>query len=126
MHLIYEDTHFYYLWKPFALGSNFGKRDSILDLLEKEMYVSYAQRDLNRIFSEGAVWDTDFLAELSIHGEKVQPVDNPDVVVDKLTTIFTYAQEYGMLNRLDYVTSGYVYFAKSKEGYLSWIRDGLD
>ena len=56
----------------------------------------------------------------------ITPVDDIVSVVDELKKIFDHDQEYGLLNRLDTVTSGLLYMAKTPEVYASWKQRQTD
>jgi len=54
-----------------------------------------------------------------MQGSEIEQVEDVQIVIDELKKMFGHDQEYGLLNRLDTVTSGLLYFAKTPEIYTS-------
>lgn len=52
----------------------------------------------------------------------IVPVQNSEAVCSFLLHEFSHDEEYGLLNRLDTPTSGFLYFAKSRAQYIDHTK----
>ena len=107
---IYSNKDFSLVWKPHTIPSTFGKEESFLDILKNR------QQDLQTAPLTALLQEkTDYLPSslLSSLKEETDIHKRASYQVDT----FGQEQEYGLLNRLDNDTSGFLYFAKTKEFY---------
>lgn len=105
--MLYSNSDYFLLWKPHKLPSTFGKEQSLLDYFHN---IPQLQKILNT--------NSDFWSLISycyLDGYTLE--EGLFTFVDNQTTQFTKEQEFGLLNRLDNDTGGFLYFAKTPEIY---------
>jgi len=103
---IYSDQNFYFFWKPQGIPSTFGQEKSLLDYFDD---ISILQEILNN-----NKYNSDFqfcLPYMSLDLLKKEE-GLQSFVINQIKN-FTRDQEYGLLNRLDNETWGFLYFAKT-------------
>lgn len=103
--IIYHDDHLLLARKPHGIASSWGQEECFLDRIKKIT--------------------SDFYESASLRGTK-QSIDDVQIRKHQIST-FGEEGEYGMLNRLDTVTVGLLYFARSyevKEEYMRIQRQG--
>ncbi|AHB41803.1 hypothetical protein P148_SR1C00001G1024 [candidate division SR1 bacterium RAAC1_SR1_1] len=103
--MIYSNQNYTLLRKPNGIASTFGGQQSILDYFEDSQQL---QTILN---------NSDFDQYQSYCYLDGYTKQNADTFLHNQTTQFTKEQEYGLLNRLDNDTGGFLYFAKNIESY---------
>lgn len=110
--MIYENENIYLLWKPRGLPSTFGPEKSLLDF--------FSDKDqLDKLLQN----NTDFeycLPYISL--DWYTKVEDISIFLNNQLTQFSQEQEFGLLNRLDNDTGGFLYFAKTSEK-ASWYKD---
>jgi 23S rRNA pseudouridine1911/1915/1917 synthase len=101
MFICYETDNYYFFWKPHGFPSTFGKEKSFLDYLEEGNGDIYTSIDLSIYESMKHFIPSEYVV-----------IQNPQPAIQHLLQSFTKEQEYGLLNRLDNDTAGFLYFAK--------------
>ncbi|MEI7562810.1 MAG: pseudouridine synthase [bacterium] len=110
---IYTNEDFSLVRKPAMIPSTFGKEKSFLDIL-KNAPQKFQSAPLPSLLEKKFDDIPPFLLD-SLQEEK-DIHKRANVQVDK----FRQEQEYGLLNRLDNNTTGFLYFAKTQEFYTSF------
>ena len=104
--MIYSNDIYYLVWKPHGFASTFGQQESLLDL--------FSSPDKFKIFIQN---NSDFSKYYSYcYLEWYKEIDIFSFLHNQ-TRLFNKDQEYGLLNRLDNDTWGFLYFAKNPEIY---------
>lgn len=114
--MIYQDDLLYYVWKPAGIPSTWGKQTSILDLLERGAYRMLWQEDMMHQYCDSMHHQL----HKHIASSFLQAVDDFHSVVQSLLQHFSREQEYGLVNRLDTPTAGFLYFAKDVPRYIDY------
>lgn len=114
--LIYQNTNFYFFWKPHWLASSFGNEKSFLD------YIFYQKEKLPNNFISYQDIDKDTLVYIkdqinSLNLEPVLDTQSQSEIIQNLIKNFDKENEYWLLNRLDNDTSWFLYFAKDASIY---------
>lgn len=105
--MIYTNKDYYLLRKPHGIASTFGEQQSILDMFQdKELLQTIIQN--NSDFDKYSPY---------CYLDGYTKEDDITSFLTNQTTQFTKEQEYGLLNRLDNDTGGFLYFAKTPEIY---------
>ena len=122
--MLFQNTHCYFFWKPPEIASTRGKQQSFLDILFESKdhksadaiaqinIMEWSREQLSHDDQQLFLW---CMADIGI--DIVQDMQDQIDIVDILSQQFTHEQEYGLLNRLDTVTSGLLYMAKHPETY---------
>jgi len=101
---ILEDKNLFYLWKPAWIPSSFGKKESVLDIMENNKF--------NKITDL-----TNWNKEKQKNNQSLSVQNLSQSFLDNQFNNFSKEQEYGLLNRLDNDTSWLLYFAKNQNIY---------
>lgn len=108
--ILYSRNDYYLLRKPRGVPSTFWEEKSILDYFEQPWELktlTYSERDSQILSTYVDV--SRYLVEQDLGSfQKNQ------------TTQFSRKQEYGLLNRLDNATWGFLYFAKTPQAYTNY------
>ncbi len=103
--MLYSNNKYYLLRKPNGIASTFWEQQSILDYFGD---IQQLQSILN---------NSDFDQYSSYCYLDGYTQENLDIFLRNQTTKFTKEQEFGLLNRLDNDTGGFLYFAKNQENF---------
>jgi len=105
--MLYSNQNYTLLRKPHGIASTFWQQQSILDYFQTPKQLqSIIQKDSDfekynsYCYIDGYVLENDF-----------------SIFTNNQTSKFTKEQEYGLLNRLDNDTGGFLYFAKNTQIY---------
>lgn len=114
--MIYEGEHLYFLRKPAGVPSTRWKQKSFLDFLEEE------DHHVVDIHHHHDAWNEDLHSYMQRHLSDIWAVQTSDIhgVAQSLLHMFSAHQEYGLLNRLDTLTSWFLYFAKDQQTYAAY------
>ena len=93
--IVYQDDEFLLARKPHGIASSWGQEESFLNIIKKYSSDSYS-------------------SSLRRQGSEIPDQVRNDIWSHQIS-IFGEEGEYGLLNRLDNVTAGLLYFAKSYE-----------
>lgn len=104
--MLYSNQNYILLRKPNGIASTFWGQQSILDYFED-------LQKLQSIINNNSDFDQ-YSSYCYLDGYVKQDID---IFLHYQTTEFTKEQEYGLLNRLDNDTGGFLYFAKNIESY---------
>ncbi len=102
--MLYSNQNYTLLRKPHKVASTFWEQQSILDYFGD---IQQLQSILNSDFDQ-------YSSYCYLDGYTQESFDT---FLRNQTTKFTKEQEYGLLNRLDNDTGGFLYFAKNPESY---------
>jgi len=102
-----ETPDYYLVWKPHHIPSSFWKEKSFLEYLTntKTLAPNIVLPDEFGFFLKNKFPIRDYKAI------------NINEIIKNLKSEFSTENEYGLLNRLDNETAGYLYFAKSRQIY---------
>ncbi len=115
--MIFENSQFYFFWKPAGVPSTWGSGNCFLDAFDKGGYTPFTENDL-----EDSLWLELFKYFLEYTKELwLTKVEDVYGTISLLLHIFSQDQEYGLVNRLDTDTTGFLYFAKNQEVYANYI-----
>lgn len=117
--MIFQDTYFYYLRKPAGRPTTWWTQECFLDKLESGIYEEYLQA------YHHSEWYDDMLYQyfhMHYNDRQLTKVADVHALVHYLTHTFSHNQEYGLVNRLDNDTAGFLYFAKDVYTYTHWAK----
>lgn len=103
--MIYSNKNYTLFRKPHGIASTFWEQQSILDYFE----------DWEQL--QSIINNSDFDQYHSYCYVNGYTQEHLDTFLKNQTTKFTKEQEYGLLNRLDNDTGGFLYFAKNQESF---------
>ena len=107
---IYENKDFILIRKPHGIPSTFGKLESFLDKIKNnESEHNFTWTPLSELVPE------DIFSFMSSRLGDFQPAEDPEVQLRHQVDTFGEDQEFGLLNRLDNETGGFLYFAKNND-----------
>jgi len=110
---LYSKEDYFLLRKPRGVASTFGDEKSVLDCFDIPW-------DLQSLYKNPA--DTEILStyvDISTYTQE----DDLDVFQKNQVESFSRKQEYGLLNRLDTPTGGFLYFAKTPKAFAQYKAD---
>lgn len=126
---IYQNNDYFLLRKPHGVPSTFGEQESFLDVVKNNMsekclvWTPLSQLVPEDVFS--------FISSRLTSSEgiekwkdwKMERWEMEDMLRQQVET-FGEDQEFGLLNRLDNDTAGFLYFAKSKKAFdeFKWLQ----
>jgi 23S rRNA-/tRNA-specific pseudouridylate synthase len=114
--MLYQDDHLYYLWKPADIPSTRGKQHSFLDMVDSGEYEHWLAHSHHEGYHERMrAYLVDHIQEFNL-----EPIENVHATLNSLLHTFSHQQEYGLLNRLDTPTAGFLYFAKNIPTYIDF------
>ena len=111
--ILYSQNDYYLLRKPRGVASTFWEEKSILDCFDIQWELEslvYSEMD-NKILST--------YVDIS----KYTLESDLDMFQKNQITNFSRKQEYGLLNRLDNATGGFLYFAKTTQAFAQYKAD---
>ena len=103
--IIYENQNFYLLWKPRGVPSTFGKEKSLLDYF-------WDRSELENLLKNNTDFEYCF-PYISL--DWFTKLEDISIFLDNQLGHFSKEQEFGLVNRLDNDTGGFLYFAKTQE-----------
>jgi len=112
--MLYQDENLYYLRKPAWVPSTRWKQECFLDMLVSWAYERWLAHPHHSAYHKNM---QPYLVE-HIAQQWLKKVEEVHATVHSLLHTFSRAQEYGLVNRLDTPTSGFLYFAKSVSAYI--------
>ncbi|MEI8092213.1 MAG: pseudouridine synthase [bacterium] len=112
---IYKNKDFILIRKPHGIPSTFGNMESFLDLLKENLSEhTFTWTPL----SELVPGDIFPLVSSRLKGfEEVRKIEENEELLRQQVDTFGQDQEFGLLNRLDNDTAGFLYFAKSVNAF---------
>jgi len=112
---IFQNKDYLLLRKPHSIPSTFGLQESFLDIIKQ--HLSDQTLTLTPL---SEFLPADLLSYALSHLEGFEEIgDNEQLkeLLSKQVDTFGQEQEYGLLNRLDNETAGFLYFAKTPEAF---------
>ena len=117
--MIFQDKHFYYLWKPAGRPSTCGKEECFLEKMENGTYEQFLQ-----VYHHSDGYDKmlyEYFHQYASSRE-LEKVSDVHALIYYLLHTFSCQQEYGLVNRLDTETAGFLYFAKNVYNYTHYKK----
>jgi 23S rRNA-/tRNA-specific pseudouridylate synthase len=124
---IYQNDNFLLIWKPAGIPSTFGKEESFLDYMKKKSESPFTLTPLSELLPAELVSFAEGFLEEGLKSNKIEQnrkkwgtiktQEQLNQTIRHQVDIFGQGQEYGLLNRLDNETAGFLYFAKSQQSY---------
>ena len=117
--MLFQDKHFYYLRKPAGRPSTRGKEECFLDKMENGIYEQFLQA-----YHHSDGYDKMLYGYFHEHVESrdLEKIRDVHALIHYLMHTFSYQQEYGLVNRLDSDTAGFLYFAKDVYNYTHYKK----
>ena len=109
---IYENKDFILIRKPHGIPSTFGTMESFLDIVKQHLSEKIVTWTPLSELVPG-----DIFPFVSSRLEDFSPVEDPEVQLRHQVDTFGEDQEFGLLNRLDNETGGFLYFAKNIDAF---------
>ncbi len=126
---MYENKDFLLIRKPHGIPSTFGKEKSFLDILKKNVsehtitWTPLSELLPAELFPFASSRLQGF-TELKKNDQNSKNINNTtmwqcyiEAILRKQIDTFGQEKEYGLLNRLDNETAGFLYFAKSQKAF---------
>ncbi|MCX6823138.1 MAG: pseudouridine synthase, partial [candidate division SR1 bacterium] len=112
---IYQNKDFILIRKPHGIPSTFGKVESFLDILKQNISDHTITRTpLSELVPEDIF---PLVSSRLIDFEAVKKVEENEEILRQQVDTFGEDQEFGLLNRLDNETGGFLYFAKNIDAF---------
>lgn len=111
--ILYSQKDYYLLRKPRGVPSTFWEEKSILDCFD----IPWELQKINYSEIDSQIMST--YVDVSQYGLEA----DLDMFQKNQKTNFSRKQEYGLLNRLDNATWGFLYFAKTQEAFIAYKSD---
>lgn len=108
---MYENDHLYFIRKPGGIATSRGMQTSFLDIFE------HTPGELQTFSLEASMQEYAKEGMKSMKAIGLRRVDDEKSLISNLKKTFSRDEEYGLVNRLDTVTAGFLYFAKTRTVY---------
>jgi 23S rRNA-/tRNA-specific pseudouridylate synthase len=112
---IYHNKDFMLIRKPHGIPSTFGKVESFLDRIKKQQTEhAITWTPLSALVPSDVF---PFISSRVKDLEEVGSIEELEEILSHQVDTFGQEQEFGLLNRLDNETAGFLYFAKNIEAF---------